>query len=58
MLKIAITGNIASGKSVVEKILESKGYKIYDTDKIAHEILENSSEVKQVFGTTDRKKNC
>jgi dephospho-CoA kinase len=56
MLKVAITGNIASGKSVVEKILESKGYKIYDTDKIAHEILENSSEVKQVFGTTDRKK--
>ena len=56
MLKVAITGNIASGKSVVEKILESKGYKIYDTDKIAHEILENSFEVKQVFGTTDRKK--
>lgn len=56
MFKVAITGNIASGKSAVEKILESKGFKVYDTDKIAHEILENSSEVKQAFGTTDRKK--
>lgn len=56
MLKVAITGNIASGKSAVEKILESKGFKVYDTDKIAHEILENSSEVKDAFGTTDRKK--
>ena len=33
MLKIAITGNIASGKSAVEKFLEKKGYKVFDTDK-------------------------
>ena len=38
MLKIAITGNIASGKSQVEKIL-SKQFKVFDTDKIAHEKL-------------------
>lgn len=64
MLKIAITGNIASGKSTVEKILIEKGYKVFDTDKIVHEILENSDEVKQVFkdydiltgGKIDRKK--
>ena len=36
--------------------LELKGFKVYDTDKIAHEILENSLEVKQTFGTIDRKK--
>ena len=55
MLKIAITGNIASGKSTVEKIIEDNGYKVYDTDKIAHKILENSEEVKEAFGTIDRK---
>ena len=54
MIKIAITGNIASGKSTVEKILEELGFNVYDTDKIAHEILENSKEVKEEFGTTNR----
>jgi len=38
--KVAITGNIASGKSEVQKILESKGFKVIDADVIAHEILE------------------
>lgn len=56
MLKVAITGNIASGKSTVEQIIASKGFKVYDTDKIAHEILASSDEVKKEFGTNDRKK--
>lgn len=55
MSKIAITGNIASGKTTVEKILINKGYIVYDTDKMAHEILENSKEIKNLFGTVDRK---
>ena len=55
MLKIAIVGNIASGKSTVEKIIEDKGFKVYDTDKIAHEILANSNEIIKEFGTNDRK---
>lgn len=41
MLKFAICGNIASGKSTVERILTEKGYKVFDTDKISHEILNN-----------------
>lgn len=55
MLKIAIVGNIASGKSTVEKIIESKGYKVYDTDKIAHEIVASNKEVLKAFGTNNRK---
>lgn len=55
MLKIAITGNIASGKSTVENLIKARGYKVYDTDKIAHKFLENSIEVKKSFGSTDRK---
>lgn len=55
MIKVAITGNIASGKSVVESYLRELGYKVFDTDKIAHKILENSFEVKKIFGTSDRK---
>jgi len=64
MLKIAITGNIASGKSYVEQFFRDKGYAVFDTDKIAHEILENSPDVKNAFknfdilsdGKIDRKK--
>ena len=55
MLKVAITGNIASGKSVVENYLQELGYKVFDTDKIAHKILENNTAVKETFGTCDRK---
>jgi len=40
MLKAAITGNIAAGKSQVEKILSDKGFLVYDTDKIAHRYLD------------------
>ena len=53
MIKIAITGNIASGKSAVEKLLSAKGFTVYDTDKIAHEILENSNEVRLAFNDFD-----
>lgn len=40
MLKIAITGNIASGKSEVEKII-AQYFPVYDADKIAHKFLGN-----------------
>ncbi len=59
MLKIAITGNIASGKSEVEKILISSGYKVFDTDIMAHEILGNVDRKKlgdEVFRNPQKKK--
>ena len=53
MIKVAIAGNIASGKSEVEKILKEKGYKVFDTDKIAHKILETSATVIEAFKMHD-----
>lgn len=54
MFKVAIVGNIASGKSAVEKFLVEKGFEVFDTDKISHEILStNSDKVKEVFKDVD-----
>ena len=47
MLKIGITGNIASGKSQVEKILSNLGYTVYDSDEIAHKVLD---EINNFYG--------
>ena len=39
MKKIAVTGGIASGKSVVCEIIEKLGYTVIYTDKINSELL-------------------
>lgn len=49
MIKVAITGNIASGKSTVEKILTSMGYKVLNTDDVAHDILSGSKDLFKNF---------
>lgn len=49
MLKIALTGNIASGKSLVEKQFQSLGVEVVDADKIAHEVLGEKIQVLQKF---------
>lgn len=46
MIKAAITGNIASGKSCVEELIIKAGYKVIDADKINHEIL--SKDIKTI----------
>ena len=39
MKRIAICGNIASGKTAVQNILEENGYKVLDTDEVSHKLL-------------------
>lgn len=48
MLRVAITGNIASGKSVVENFLMEKSYKVLDTDSVSHNLLKDSSVKKEI----------
>ncbi len=59
MIKIGLTGNIASGKSEVEKIISHLGYLCVDLDIVSHDILQNNEEAKakilKEFFTLDRK---
>lgn len=48
MKKIAITGNIASGKSQVEKIIKNLGYKVFDADEICHNLLNNGDIIEKI----------
>lgn len=48
MLKVAITGNIASGKSEVERILREKALKVLDSDKVVHDLLKNEKVKNQI----------
>lgn len=58
MISIAIVGNIASGKSTVENVLRKKGYKVFDSDIIAHEVLDDLSEkILEAFKDYDISKN-
>lgn len=45
-LKIAITGNIGSGKSTFSNYIELAGYKVIYADKISKTILENDLNVR------------
>ncbi len=51
---IAITGNIASGKSTLSKLLKEHGYAVYDSDKKARRLQNEDPEVvrqtKALFG--------
>lgn len=40
MLRIGLTGGIASGKSTVAELFAARGVTVLDTDRIAHEVVE------------------
>jgi len=48
---IGITGGIASGKTTVDKMVRKAGYKVIDSDSIAHEILLDPAVIKTVAAT-------
>ena len=41
-MKIGITGGIGSGKSYVCRLLEQRGYAVYDCDSAAKRLIRNS----------------
>ena len=53
MIKYAIVGNIASGKSEMEKVLEEHNFVVLDTDLITHDILIDRPNVAQAFSDYD-----
>ena len=53
-MRIAIAGNIASGKSTVQEILSNLNYKVLDTDEIAHTLLTvHNKELAEFFKSYD-----
>ena len=46
---LGITGTIASGKSLVGKLLEERGIAVIDTDKLTHEVLANDAATKRAI---------
>ena len=57
MLKIGLTGNIASGKTTSENIFKERGFKVISADDIVHDLLKNDknviSKVTSVFPNLD-----
>jgi dephospho-CoA kinase len=55
MLKLGLTGGIASGKSVVATVLRELGFPVLDADSISHKLMEPGQaahdEILQAFGT-------
>lgn len=43
MLKIGLTGNIASGKSAVENMFKSLGVPVIDADRVCHDLYKDKS---------------
>ena len=48
MIKIAITGNIGSGKSTITKIIKELGFKVFDSDKEVKKALTKKDLINQI----------
>jgi dephospho-CoA kinase len=57
MLKVGLTGNIASGKSIVESYLEKKDIPVINADEVCHRLMDENKDViervKQLFEGQD-----
>ena len=49
MIKIGITGSLASGKSTVAKIISDRKYPLFDADKAVNKIYQTNTFKKKVF---------
>ena len=49
MIKIGLTGNIASGKTEIRKIFEKCGIKTICSDSVVHDLLENDEVLKDTL---------
>ena len=49
MLVVGLTGGIGSGKTTIAKMLMLKGIPVYDSDKRAKLLMQNSSEIKDAL---------
>jgi len=60
LVKIAITGGVASGKSSVCRFFQELGAYVVNADAIVHKLLDPSSDlgkqIIQLFGTLSRKR--
>ena len=43
MIKVAITGSIAMGKSTIVKMLIAKGYPVFDSDQVVQDLWKNTN---------------
>ena len=55
MLKIAITGKIATGKTTVSKILKKMDYKVFDSDVEVANLYKTDSIIDLVLGKFSHK---
>lgn len=57
MLSVGLTGNIASGKSIVESYFEKKGIPVINADDVTHELIEKDrdiqAKIKRLFADED-----
>lgn len=49
MIKVGITGNIASGKSKVEEYIKEKSFNVIDADEISHKLLNDAVVKNQII---------
>jgi len=49
MIKIGITGSLASGKSTVAKIISSRKYPLFDADKVVKKVYQTHVFKKKIF---------